>query len=440
MPIPFLIAGAAAIAGTTGIVKGAKAVQNLEEAQRLVEEASELVSNARNRLEKQKQITSNVLNDLGEIKIDAWTEGMDQFVEEFGHFKNVRMVRNKVLDSPQMLMIGSAEELYINMYDGALSANEMLRIGTASLGAGAIIGVAAYGGVMLLGAASTGTAISALSGAAASNATLAWFGGGSLASGGLGMAGGKLMLGGVVIAPVIAVAGFVMEAKSKEKLANARMIYSEAAESAQKMNVVTTYMKGICDVSKDYADFIERFGRVFAPFVDELYRIRSAYEPSASGTIEFSSLTEAEQKTLHLSWLMAQIYYQLLSSPILDQDGNVDESAIPALESADKALRKIEKQTFAMDGELSDVGGLIWYGKAKKMMIINFGFVGILLAFCFLSFRTSLLRSFLFLLDAVIACPIFFKLTYLGPGKRYMLRCIRLAAAVCIMLLIFMFA
>ena len=45
--------------------------------------------------------------------------------------------------------------------------------------------------------ASTGTSIASLSGAAATNATLAFFGGGSLAAGGLGMAGGTAVLGGL---------------------------------------------------------------------------------------------------------------------------------------------------------------------------------------------------------------------------------------------------
>lgn len=48
-----------------------------------------------------------------------------------------------------------------------------------------------------LGTASTGVAISSLSGAAATNATLAALGGGSLATGGLGMLGGMCALGGI---------------------------------------------------------------------------------------------------------------------------------------------------------------------------------------------------------------------------------------------------
>lgn len=67
--------------------------------------------------------------------------------------------------------------------------------GTAALGA--------WGLVSLIGSASTGTAISSLSGVAATNATLAWFGGGSLATGGAGMAGGFWVLGGIVAAPIV---------------------------------------------------------------------------------------------------------------------------------------------------------------------------------------------------------------------------------------------
>ena len=45
------------------------------------------------------------------------------------------------------------------------------------------------------GVASTGTAISALSGAAANSAALAWLGGGALAAGGGGMSAGTAFLG-----------------------------------------------------------------------------------------------------------------------------------------------------------------------------------------------------------------------------------------------------
>ncbi|GAM73643.1 hypothetical protein JCM19241_3098 [Vibrio ishigakensis] len=63
--------------------------------------------------------------------------------------------------------------------------------------------VGAWALVSTIGSASTGASIAGLSGVAASNATLAWFGGGSLAAGGAGMAGGMAVLGGVVAAPIL---------------------------------------------------------------------------------------------------------------------------------------------------------------------------------------------------------------------------------------------
>lgn len=61
------------------------------------------------------------------------------------------------------------------------------------LGAPAVVSTA----VASFGTASTGTAISTLSGAAATKATLAWLGGGALAAGGLGVAGGVVVLGAI---------------------------------------------------------------------------------------------------------------------------------------------------------------------------------------------------------------------------------------------------
>ena len=77
----------------------------------------------------------------------------------------------------------------------------------ASLIAGMTLGAAGAAGTFTLvgafGTASTGVAISSLSGAAATTSTLAALGGGSLASGGLGMLGGICTLGGIFAAGAI---------------------------------------------------------------------------------------------------------------------------------------------------------------------------------------------------------------------------------------------
>ena len=84
----------------------------------------------------------------------------------------------------------------------------------AGLGASAAVG--SWAMVGLLGSASTGTAIATLSGAAATNATLAWFGGGALAAGGGGMAAGMVTIGGIIALPLIAFSAWTTHSKASE--------------------------------------------------------------------------------------------------------------------------------------------------------------------------------------------------------------------------------
>ena len=73
-------------------------------------------------------------------------------------------------------------------------------------------------------------------GAAATNATLAFFGGGSLAAGGLGMAGGMAVLGDLVAGPALAVMGLITGAKAQEKVNKALESKAEADAVVESLN------------------------------------------------------------------------------------------------------------------------------------------------------------------------------------------------------------
>lgn len=212
----------------------------------------------------------------------------------------------------------------------ALKATEIARAGVASLGTGVLAGIASYGGAMMFASASTGTAIASLSGVAATNATLAWFGGGALTAGGLGMAGGTLVLGGIVVGPVLAAAGLIMNAKADENLASAEATAARAETAVEKMAVMTDFMKKTASIAENYSDFLVRFRSAFYPVVNEIKYMeqrtrqkqkRMLYD-SDDEKIDFNSLTEAEQKKIHQAWLMAQIMCSVLSEPLLTPAGN----------------------------------------------------------------------------------------------------------------------
>ena len=110
------------------------------------------------------------------------------------------------------------ESLYqITRYATGINSSESS--GVVLLQGSTIGGLAAVGSwslVTMLGSASTGAALSGLYGTAATNATLAWFGGGALAAGGGGVAAGVMTLGAIVAAPLVAFTVYKTHSKASE--------------------------------------------------------------------------------------------------------------------------------------------------------------------------------------------------------------------------------
>lgn len=411
-------------------------ITHKEEIQNLINDAQKIYDDAKGRFESQKTKTTKSLEDLGKVKVLAWSEGMDSFVSAFGAFKNVEMNR---ISETEMHFIGSDEEpkqMLMNIENASMNANEVAKAGFAAVGTGALVGVAAYGGAMMFGTASTGTAIAALSGAAKTNATLAWFGGGAKAAGGLGMAAGKLVLAGVVVAPIVAVAAIIAGAKGKERLAEAKKIHAEAENAVAQMNTITTGMQGIAKMSDNYSGFIKKLNKKFSPFIKELERIKSNHVSDQDGLIDFDSLSLVEQKTLHLSWLMAQIYYHVLATPILTSQGEVSDEAQKALSVSMKDLRQVRKDTFNMVGEDAPVGNLIWQPAANRMIIINGIAMALFVVSGILFMGSSVIKGILGIACALIVCPVFFKFRELPASRLYVWRLVRLVLALLFMILI----
>ena len=354
MPIPFILAGAAALAGVTGLYKGGKAVVNNNKAKEMVADAQSLYESAKENLDYQRNITSKDLDTLGRTKLDSWSNDIGTFVKTFKEFKNVELQGNVNLNEKLKMKVDSTGN-FKNMEIASLKATEVVKAGVSTLGAGALAGIASYGGAMMFASASTGTAIATLSGAAATNATLAWFGGGSLAAGGLGMAGGTAVLGGIVAGPILAVAGFIMAAKSEENLSNAKKTYSEAKLAAEKMDTMTDFMSKVSDISNNYNSFISEFTQRYKTVLNNLNQIYSITKEEQKGLfinklrsifglgykVDFRKLSLDQQKYLQFSWLMTQVLYAVLTAPILTQDGDLDKDVFNTLEGAKESSQKL---------------------------------------------------------------------------------------------------
>lgn len=407
-----------------------------EETQMYLDRAEYIYDSSKKAFESQKEKTAHSLEELGKIKIRAWSEGMEAFVSSFGAFKNVQFNQ---IEATNTHFLGYDEEptkMLVNIKSASAKALEVVSDGFLALGSGALVGVAAYGGVMMFGKTSTGTAIASLSGAAKKNATLAWFGGGAKAAGGLGIQAGKLILCGIVIAPILAVAALIAGAKGKARLAEAKKICAEAEQRAAEMDTVTIGMKGIEKMSDNYCGFIKKLNKKFVSFVKELERIKSVHTPDQDGYIDFDGLTKVEQETLHLSWLLAQTYYHVLATQILTSNGEVSEEAREALSAASLDLKQLRKNTFRMVGVDAPVGNLYWKSAANKMTFANLFMMAFFAAIGILVLGNSIVKGVLFIACSLIACPFFFVFRDLPSSRLYAWRWFRLIVSVFVFLAI----
>ena len=139
-------------------------------------------------------------------------------------------VKDRIFDESLKISFQEFEELKLKIEDSIIDL-------AASLGGRAVSGVvvgaaasaAAYKIVGSFASASTGVAIRSLSGIAARNATLAWLGGGTLASGGGGVAAGAALLSRIVWVPLAAVPVVVTWAKAKK-------VHKQVEDEFAKMN------------------------------------------------------------------------------------------------------------------------------------------------------------------------------------------------------------
>ena len=244
MPLPLIpvIIGLASLAAAgTGIYKGGKALADNSKANDLNDEANDIIEKAKSALSRARSKSKKALEDLGNEKLGVCQTSVKTFVELFEQIKNVELQESVGLQELAKFRIDKqaiADFKEISMLASSFAAGTL-----SGAVAGGAVAFGAYSAAGAFAAASTGTAIAGLSGAAATNATLAFFGGGALAAGGLGIAGGTAVLGGIVAGPALAIVGIVMGAKASKNLDNAYSNLAQARKARAEIDVLVTACK-----------------------------------------------------------------------------------------------------------------------------------------------------------------------------------------------------
>ena len=329
MPLPLIPVGAVAVsAATVGVKKIVSGIKKISKAKKTNQQAQEIYLYAENRLKSARTQTAKSLDELGKAKLMAWSYTIPRFVSQFEKLKNI-----EVSGGVEVEQIREMQDCLGELKKISIKASEVVGGGLGSLGAGALAGFGSYGGAMLLASASTGTSIASLSGAAATNATLAWFGGGSLATGGLGISGGIAILGGIVAVPVLMAGGLVFNAKARKQLAQAKSNLELAQKAAAEMRLAVSSCNSIKQLADQFIHHINLLDKKTEVLLDEFENIILAHE-NDDEVVDYTELNGQERKQVHLTLQAIQVLKSLLETSLLSEDGAIRDVCEKVLKKA----------------------------------------------------------------------------------------------------------
>ena len=252
--------------------------------------------------------TNNAIGELGEYTRSLY-KSLTSIQEQFDKIRNV--------PSEQKLQYEELKQIRLNWKQQADKIDKDYKnvtvknagVGAAGAGLGGAVvtmgPTVAMGVATTFGVASTGTAISTLSGAAATNAALAWLGGGALAAGGGGMAAGNAFLAlagpvGWAIAGVSLLASGLIFWKSKSDKNHLENVFIAISERDIK-----SYELAIIELK-------ERISRI----IDENSKLSDAIGEIESFGLDYNKMSEAQQYALGSYVNLMLSSTQLLVNPI----------------------------------------------------------------------------------------------------------------------------
>ena len=303
------------------VVSGVQAYQDRKEAKDIEGKAQNLRYHLERENEKVRQRSEDILNGFGECRLDSLKSVVGVFLRYLKFLEqNFRVKEYEILTQANITKVQYREMASVDM--NAREAIATLVAGGGAAGA-ALAGVPSLvtGAVSTFAAASTGTAISSLSGAAATNATLAWLGGGSLAAGGGGMAAGATVLTGITGATMgvfaLAAAGIVSSAVYSKKLTAANEYYEKLKVEEAKLNAAWRVVEAINKRALELQSLTTEITNRAVIQLDYLEPLIYDFDNNDAYYLE----------TFQKSALLAKAVGDLSQVPLLDENGEVNEES-----------------------------------------------------------------------------------------------------------------
>lgn len=321
MPFPLLLLIPIGL-GAAGVVGGAKGVSDMIDARTVVEEAEQSYSKAVKRTEESVAGVNRRAQKHGRFVMDTHRDVVAPMAEWISLHAGKAGLSEASFTERIEAHLGSRPS-----GPGVAEVGFKLATGVATAAAtGAAAPAALLAAIGLFGTASTGTAIGALSGVAATNASLALLGGGALAAGGGGVAAGELVLGALAPGIGVLMLGGTLFIAGSQSLTKAQEYEAEVKRAAREMKAKRQL----------HTRIITR--------IDEVRDVTAALAEKATGAQKELFVLEdfdpgRDAATFALALQLTRAVSLLLSTPILDADtGDINANLNTVLKNARKGL------------------------------------------------------------------------------------------------------
>ncbi|GAA8342279.1 glycine zipper family protein [Helicobacter pylori] len=325
MPLPFILGGLALVAAGYGVKKGIDALDADCEADEFIKKAENLKEESTKKAESAESDCRRAFMRFGKKKLHVLSHSVSNFLNHFHRLNRSRItigtkdtdmqdIQKQVLDARKI----TNQYREVDFFDvsGAVAGSAI---------GGVLAAYGAYAGVGMLASTAGGVAIAELSGVAATNATLAWLGGGALSVGGFGMVGGMAVLGGLVAGPALAILGAFSASKMEEKLENAKAYCSQVEKAAKEADAVIDNLQAIRKMADLFTRQITKFDALFFSLAQDAIATMKKHNYDTSRYNQ----KERDQLCVTVSTLMTLSAFLKVS--IMDKHQKLNEKAQKAL-------------------------------------------------------------------------------------------------------------
>lgn len=336
MPLPLLILIPAAIAAVTGVGTGIHGGIKMSRANKKIKDAQKRDKYNLDSLEKGNIATLKVMDLLGKHEIEI-----------LASFKEFSALFERLHNKPEFasVRIGNSEIPKFSkkeIEDSSVGANVILGgLGGAALGtAGAFAASSATtAAVMALGTASTGTAISTLSGVAATNATLAALGGGSIAAGGGGMALGTMVLGGATLGVGLLIGGVIFSLSGSHIEGKADKAVKAMEENERKIKAILRYLTDLKATAQRFDSTLMRLNSLYRTRMSEFREFMNQFPDKE---VDWNQLSQKQKNILENVVLLVGLLYQMCKVQLVNRSSSKDGVNTVNHTAVDNAVGKAE--------------------------------------------------------------------------------------------------